>query len=483
MRRRGHALGRCGFWRWALPAEPPGAFSRAWLAAKRRVAYVATSADPDQTDRLALTAQSFAGASAVTWSPRDGREALGEEAAFDVILAVNACARLQLDAASLSVLRDLLAPGGLLLGAEPEFNALWDVVFGQAAGWWEGGLRSAGHRRCAMAKTGAPSSRPPAFSSTGTAPCSSAPWPSAVFWGSAPSGIVAADDLSAEPRVVALIGGDTPLRRALLDRLEAAGHRTMAAPFLDFPLPADSPGDAPEVVLFLCAEPDADGSATQHLATLARLAHAAAERRSALWVVTCGAQHSTPADADSDAEADGDVGLVGAALWGFARVLMNELPRLRVRLVDLAPAALPGECAGQIAVELAADTPETEIVWTAHGRHVLRLRPGLPPRRAARSDLLTLASSRAGGFDALAWELRAPRILGPGEVEIDVHAAGLNFRDMMWAMGLLPEEALIDGFAGPSFGLECAGIVRAVGHGSKRLLASATGSAHLPRRR
>ena len=33
----------------------------------------------------------------------------------------------------------------------------------------------------------------------------------------------------------------------------------------------------------------------------------------------------------------------------------------------------------------------------------------------------------------------------------------------MWAMGLLPEEALIDGFAGPTFGLECAGIVRSVG--------------------
>jgi NADPH:quinone reductase-like Zn-dependent oxidoreductase/acyl carrier protein/short-subunit dehydrogenase len=30
-------------------------------------------------------------------------------------------------------------------------------------------------------------------------------------------------------------------------------------------------------------------------------------------------------------------------------------------------------------------------------------------------------------------------------------------------MGLLPEEALIDGFAGPTFGLECAGIIRSVG--------------------
>ncbi len=40
---------------------------------------------------------------------------------------------------------------------------------------------------------------------------------------------------------------------------------------------------------------------------------------------------------------------------------------------------------------------------------------------------------------------------------------------MMWAMGLLPEEALMDGFAGATFGLECAGIVRAVGPGVEGL--------------
>ncbi len=82
---------------------------------------------------------------------------------------------------------------------------------------------------------------------------------------------------------------------------------------------------------------------------------------------------------------------------------------------------------------------------------------------------LALASEHLGGLDALGWKLAAPRDAGPGEVTIDVHAAGLNFRDMMWAMGLLPEEALIDGFAGPTFGLECAGIIRAVGSGVEGL--------------
>ena len=38
-----------------------------------------------------------------------------------------------------------------------------------------------------------------------------------------------------------------------------------------------------------------------------------------------------------------------------------------------------------------------------------------------------------------------------------MHAAGLNFRDVMWALDLLPEEALKDGYAGPGLGIECAG--------------------------
>jgi len=49
--------------------------------------------------------------------------------------------------------------------------------------------------------------------------------------------------------------------------------------------------------------------------------------------------------------------------------------------------------------------------------------------------------------------------IGPDEVLVEVAATGLNFRDVMWAMGLLPEEALEDGFAGASIGMEFSGRV------------------------
>jgi NADPH:quinone reductase-like Zn-dependent oxidoreductase/acyl carrier protein len=66
---------------------------------------------------------------------------------------------------------------------------------------------------------------------------------------------------------------------------------------------------------------------------------------------------------------------------------------------------------------------------------------------------------------SLRWRPADGRKPGPGEVAIAVRAAGLNFRDVMWASGLLPDEALLHGFAGAALGLECAGVVTAVGAG------------------
>jgi NADPH:quinone reductase-like Zn-dependent oxidoreductase/acyl carrier protein/NADP-dependent 3-hydroxy acid dehydrogenase YdfG len=71
-----------------------------------------------------------------------------------------------------------------------------------------------------------------------------------------------------------------------------------------------------------------------------------------------------------------------------------------------------------------------------------------------------------GPFRNLRWRAEPDsRSLADDEVEIDVRAAGLNFRDVMYAMGLLPDEAVEDGFCGPTLGMEVAGIVTQVGSG------------------
>src|SRR5439155_19205050 len=94
---------------------------------KVAVAYLATCADSEQAGRLGSLAESYVGVAACRWVPRDGNEAL-DGGPFDIVLAVNACARLQVDPACLASLRDLLTPGGLFVALEPEPNALWDLV-------------------------------------------------------------------------------------------------------------------------------------------------------------------------------------------------------------------------------------------------------------------------------------------------------------------------------------------------------------------
>jgi phthiocerol/phenolphthiocerol synthesis type-I polyketide synthase C len=426
--------------------------------------YVAAAGDPEQAARLSFVAEPFTGVAARHWSPREGPQAL-DGGPFDIILAINACAVLQLDSADLAGLHQLLAPGGMFIAVEPEPNALWDIVFGQTPAWWQAAphessaspLRSAEEWRAALAAAG--------FRSAEAVPCVGTPWPCALFWGTAELWQNPDHVAPAEPFPILLAAGDAAFSGALSTQLSKLGHRVSvidpADPSGEWAIKADTGSSAPQAVVFLADEPSSDNliaPAARQIAALARIATEIADRRATLWVVTSDAQQIAPAD-----------GAAGAALWGFARVLANEMPRLSVRLLDVPGVLPPDERARRTAAELTAAAPEQEIVWTPQGRHVLRARRGLPPRRAAKSDLLTLASRHPGGLDALGWEIAAAQPVGAGCVEVEVHAAGLNFRDVMWAMGLFPEEALIDGFAGPTFGLECAGIVRSVGAGVEGL--------------
>ena len=436
------------------------------------LAYTATNPDPEQAARLGFVVASVAGAGAACWSPHDPAEGLDDKR-FDVILAVHACARQQIDAAALSNLRDLLAPGGVFVAVEPTPNPLWDIVFGRYAGWWQGRgdaadlspLRSGAEWRNELSLGG--------FVDLGMAALATGPWPSSVFWGRAQSERDALGSTTrpapaiASPRAISLIAPGAGVATDFRDRLALAEHRISEIDPGGFAAAAenaaaeDEGASDSEVVVFVIEDRgDAAEEASRLIPLLAQVAAAAAQRHIPLWVIASGAQQFAEGE---------EAGLAGAALWGFARVLINEMPRLSLRLIDFAPTMGWAERGDAIAAELTAATAETEIVWTGAGRHVLRLRRGLPPRWASAADSVALTAAQQGGLDALGWQLAEPRAVGPGEVAIDVHAAGLNFRDMMWAMGLLPEEALIDGFAGPTFGLECAGIVRAVGAGVTEL--------------
>src|SRR5262249_44689659 len=156
------------------------------------------------------------------------------------------------------------------------------------------------------------------------------------------------------------------------------------------------------------------------IAALVRISTLVAERGVVLWIVTSDAQQAAPPDKAFSA--------IGGALWSLGRVLINEMPRLSVQLLDLPGIAAPSKRAELVAAELLAATSESKIVWTPQGRHVPRLRRGLPTLWASPSDTVSLGTAHLGGLDALGWDVRTPQSVGYGQVEIEVHAAGLNFR-------------------------------------------------------
>jgi acyl transferase domain-containing protein/acyl carrier protein len=157
-----------------------------------------------------------------------------------------------------------------------------------------------------------------------------------------------------------------------------------------------------------------------------------------------------------------------AALWGLARVAMQEHTDAAVHWLDLAE---PGAgVAAAVVAELLADNSEDEVILTSMGRFVPRLRVATAVSRPAESPERTdarvhLDFAVPGPFRNLTWrrDEAAEAPLAAGELEIEVRAAGLNFRDVMYAMGLLPDESVEDGFCGPALGMELAGVVRRVG--------------------
>lgn len=65
-----------------------------------------------------------------------------------------------------------------------------------------------------------------------------------------------------------------------------------------------------------------------------------------------------------------------------------------------------------------------------------------------------------------ATDIAAP---GPNEVVVDLHAAALNFRDVLISINMLPELSYEGSYYGRHLGMEASGIVRAVGSEVKTL--------------
>jgi NADPH:quinone reductase-like Zn-dependent oxidoreductase/acyl carrier protein len=156
-----------------------------------------------------------------------------------------------------------------------------------------------------------------------------------------------------------------------------------------------------------------------------------------------------------------------AAIRAFLRVAANELSGIDLRFVELSEDLRETEIAEALVGIATGSGPERESLVRSSGISVPRLRPGPPQPQPgeAKAQMLRLQFPRPGMVESFAWTPEDRPKPEAGEVEVAVEATGLNFRDVMLAMGLLNDDVLEEGLAGAVHGLECAGRIVAVGEG------------------
>jgi len=150
-------------------------------------------------------------------------------------------------------------------------------------------------------------------------------------------------------------------------------------------------------------------------------------------------------------------GAAAAPLWGLGKSIATEHPEFRCVRIDLDPDGGVDET-GLLANTILSPGHEDQMAFRAGVRLAPRLIRGVAAPASADDDSrrLCLVAPAPGLIENLQWKSAPRRCPGPDEVEIRVRAAGLNFRDVLVALGLYPGSAV-------SLGGECSGTVERVG--------------------
>ena len=173
-----------------------------------------------------------------------------------------------------------------------------------------------------------------------------------------------------------------------------------------------------------------------------------------VWIVTRGAQSVEDSEPAAVAQ---------SPAIGMGRTMRSEFPRMNVRLVDLGKGDA-GTLAGSVWQEIAAGDEESEVAWRDEVRRANRIAhralDSLDARpQAKRSMGHSLLIPSTGVIDELEWCEVPRRRPAPDEVEIEIEAAAINFRDILKSLGLYPIERERDLLLGD----ECSGRVTRVG--------------------
>ncbi len=444
-------------------------------------------ADPDAASAARLATSPITG---VNIEVSDTSKGWGDllDRRFDLVVSSGRLHEFQDDVTPLSDLTRLLAPNGQVVAVEPEHDLLSDAIFGFQEYWFEkfsrdstpmSRTRSAGEWASYLEKSAFAKPRfrqltvdghvGGAILTKASGIVDAQPEPVRVGETHGAAWIILCADNSAE----------LTCAKALSFRLAELGiqNELLVSDGLSFD-PSDvtfwqetlgriSVGEADErVVIHLpAAGSNGDSSALERITnrsmSAVAIARACGETSTKFAFVSPLGSGMAHDFASGSAEQ--------SAMWAFARVFANEMPDVDVHNIDLSITGDSAILADQIIAAVQNTSRERELCQVSATTRAARVLPGYSKRGWSKADAVRLGFSKPGSLSNLSWTVAARKEPGPEEVEIEVVATGLNFRDVMWSLGMLPDEALEDGYGGPTLGLECSGRVARVGSAIKHL--------------
>ena len=150
---------------------------------------------------------------------------------------------------------------------------------------------------------------------------------------------------------------------------------------------------------------------------------------------------------------------LSSGIEGMMRSLLLEYPQVNCASIDL-----EHQDVSTVINEIEHNNKETQVAYQNNTRYVARL----SPKDNTLSNPFRLQLSDYGTLDNLTLAPIKRQQPQKGEIEIAVTASGVNFRDVLNALGVLKEYLQTMGFEDATqvpFGGECAGVVVAVGEG------------------